>query len=508
MVFIQKETNMLNPNLKEGDRILLIHMDGETSVSIGEKGTVKRNSRDPFEKDDTIYSVEWDNGTTLNLLSATDSWIYDKDFKPKGQIKESKYVKNKTCNQFTTGGKFCSTLTELLKNKSNVKKMAINFFDELISNVDLTGVGQKIKLEPGNPHFDKRYEELLKFYNILKDSGQCQKMSLAIEKDLESVKEKGLVMVVDNDDKYSLFNRLNTHYTNQAVILTKAFLKTNSGWGGISEIDSFSPELVKSNIIDYLEITPENLSFMDSVITDILNDEQSISNLMSNFDYSKGVGDIVESEVAKAFIEKGYEVFEFGADFGFVDHFGVDMVVMKNGIIHPVQASSIRKSSPKFFEFNEPNCKCWSVYPYGKSYRVETLMEGKEIKEGSVEEMDEYMKLKDIFKSGKKKKIFDFFESIRTSGIVNMFESSRFIYSGGEYIKDYVKMQKYSGYEFDEDTIDNLADLADDAKNEMIRITMEVLESKNIEPTLDNMNREIKRMSNEALRFFIMLKSV
>lgn len=221
MVFIQKETNMLNPDLKEGDRILLIHMDGESSVSIGDKGTVKRNSRDPFEKDDTIYSVEWDNGTTLNLLSATDSWIYDKDFKPKGSIKK-----------------------------------------------------------------------------------------------------------------------------------------------------------------------------------------------------------------------------------------------------------------------------------------------GKEIKEGSVEEVDEYMKLKDIFKSGKKKKIFDFFESIRTSGIVNMFESSRFIYSGGEYLKDYVKMQKYSGYEFDEDTIDNLADLADDAKNEMISITMEVLESEGIELTLDNMNRHIKKLSNEALRFFIMLKNV
>ena len=54
-------------------------------------------------------------------------------------------------------------------------------------------------------------------------------MSLAIEKDLESVKEKGLVMVVDNDDKYSLFNRLNTHYTNQAVILTKAFLTHTKG---------------------------------------------------------------------------------------------------------------------------------------------------------------------------------------------------------------------------------------------------------------------------------------
>ena len=498
---------MLNPELKEGDRIVLIHMDGESNVLIGEKGTVKRVSTDPFEDDEMIYSVEWDNGSTLNLLSVTDSWIYAKDFKEKESLQEAVKLKNQSCSQFSIGSKFCDTLTGLLKNKGEVKKKSIDFFEALLKNIDLTGPGQKVKLEPGNPHFDERYEELVRFYNILKDSGQCQKMLTAIENDLESVKEKGLIMVVDNDDKYSLFNRLNTHYTNQAVILTKAILDSNKNWKSVNEIDIWKPEMVKSNIIDYLDPTPENLEHIDRIISTILNVERETSMMFGDFDYTKGMGDVVESEIAKAFREKGYEVFEFGADFGFVDHFVVDMVVMKDGKIHPVQASSMRKQNPKFFQFNEPNCKCWAVFPYGSTYRVETLLENRKMNESSIKQMDEWMSLQDIFRSGRGQKIFNFFEKVRQSGIVNMFASSSFIYSGGDYLRKFIEMEKYKGYEFDEDAIEELIELADNAKNEIIQMTIEVLENEGKEPTLENLNRKISKVAVDALRFFMMMYS-
>ena len=830
---------MLNPELKEGDKIVLIHMDGESTVLIGEKGTVKQVGVDPFEKDEKIYSIEWDNGSTLNLLSVTDSWILNKDYEKKESLQEAVKLKNQSCSQFTIGSKFCDTLTVLLKNRGEVKKKAIDFFDSLIKNIDLTGAGQKVKLEPGNPHFDERYEELMRFYDILKDSGQCQKMLSAIEKDLETVKEKGLIMVVDNDDKYSLFNRLNTHYTNQAVILTKAILDSNKNWKSVGEIDLWKPEIVKSNIIDYLDPTPENLQYVDSIISQILDDEREMSMMLGDFDYSKGMGDIIESEIAKAFRKKGYEVFEFGADFGFVDHFGVDMVVMRDGKIHPVQASSMRKQNPRFFQFNEPNCKCWAVFPYGSTYRVETLLEQnkkdlvdkieyndvdsttlsdlinqltdedisdlflrnldrkflkggdkeqnlrnyltkyinsleqrpgdmesdddfsvddeflyggvepeksqigrkrfkkelmplqvellklqedvkksgkaiaivfegrdsagkgstiksmteyldpkyynvialgiptkeekkdwfgryekhiepgkinffdrswynrgivepvmgysseeeyedfmnnvndfeqslidkgielvkfwlsitpetqkkrfdlrkssplkywkfspndeasidkwdeyteyknkvikhakdakpwtlvdsndkragtlnafrhllqsinyegkddknigmvypevvttikeKEITESSVKQMDEWMSLQDMFRSGRGQMIFNFFEKVRQSGIVNMLASSSFIYSGGDYLRKFIEMEKYKGYEFDEEVIEELIDLADNAKNEIIQMTIEVLEKEGKEPTLENLNRKISKVAVDALRFFMMM---
>ena len=76
----------LNPSLKEGDRVICYHMDGETGVPPGTKGTVTRIGRDPFEPngDELIIEVNWDNGSTLALVSVTDAWK-----KPKEKIQES-----------------------------------------------------------------------------------------------------------------------------------------------------------------------------------------------------------------------------------------------------------------------------------------------------------------------------------------------------------------------------------------------------------------------------------
>lgn len=51
-------------------------MDGETGVPPGTNGTVKRISKDPFglSDDELIIDVEWDNGSTLSLISSTDVW--------------------------------------------------------------------------------------------------------------------------------------------------------------------------------------------------------------------------------------------------------------------------------------------------------------------------------------------------------------------------------------------------------------------------------------------------
>ena len=65
----------LNPELKVGDRIVLFHMEGETSVIPGTKGVVTKIGRDPFEiEDNSIISVAWDNGSSLSLISSTDAW--------------------------------------------------------------------------------------------------------------------------------------------------------------------------------------------------------------------------------------------------------------------------------------------------------------------------------------------------------------------------------------------------------------------------------------------------
>jgi hypothetical protein len=93
-IVMNKSKKELNPKLVVGDRIMCLHMDGEISVPIGTTGKVNRVSRDPFEVDSDIISVDWDNGSKLSLLTATDSWIKTDE----GVIKESSEVEFFTKN--------------------------------------------------------------------------------------------------------------------------------------------------------------------------------------------------------------------------------------------------------------------------------------------------------------------------------------------------------------------------------------------------------------------------
>lgn len=66
----------LNAPLNVGDEIICFHMEHETSVPPGTKGVVTKVQKDPFESDDDslIISVNWENGSNLSLISATDAW--------------------------------------------------------------------------------------------------------------------------------------------------------------------------------------------------------------------------------------------------------------------------------------------------------------------------------------------------------------------------------------------------------------------------------------------------
>ena len=72
---MSKSNKELNPKLVKGDRIMCLHMEGETSVPMGTTGTVINVGRDPFEADNELIQVNWDNGSSLALVSATDTWV-------------------------------------------------------------------------------------------------------------------------------------------------------------------------------------------------------------------------------------------------------------------------------------------------------------------------------------------------------------------------------------------------------------------------------------------------
>ena len=75
----------INPyNLNKGDRIVCINMGGETSVSLGDPGTVTRVEE--VGSSWTQINVKWDNGSDLSLILESDPkqqkdiWMLEDDF--------------------------------------------------------------------------------------------------------------------------------------------------------------------------------------------------------------------------------------------------------------------------------------------------------------------------------------------------------------------------------------------------------------------------------------------
>ena len=136
----------LNPELKVGNRIMCLHMEGETGVPPGTLGTVRRISRDPFESpDENIINVNWDNGSTLALISSTDAW----KFSPEESIQES-----------TNSN---SEWDFIVKNEDVLENFDWRWLREFLYKIRKSGIinmfGASPLLYAGKQHIDRYYGE-------------------------------------------------------------------------------------------------------------------------------------------------------------------------------------------------------------------------------------------------------------------------------------------------------------------------------------------------------------
>lgn len=137
---------MLNPPLNVGDRVICYYMDGETSVPPGTEGVVTKIQKDPFEPndDDVIINVNWDNGSSLSLVSSTDAWKKPKEQKIEEQTGSQEYD-------------FYGKNPEIFEN------FDWRFFREYLNKVRETGIVNMFAASPllysGKEHIDRYYGE-------------------------------------------------------------------------------------------------------------------------------------------------------------------------------------------------------------------------------------------------------------------------------------------------------------------------------------------------------------
>jgi hypothetical protein len=154
----------MNQKVKPGDKIVLLHMEGESKPSIGDKGVVYSITRDPMEDDNLIISVKWDDGSTLSILSKYDFYkvietaVNESDSKPEGKY------------------------TVLVNNLDIVRAYDMRWFKEYLELVRKSGITNMFGTSPflysGKQHIDRYYgegrEDDENFQNLLNDADEAR----------------------------------------------------------------------------------------------------------------------------------------------------------------------------------------------------------------------------------------------------------------------------------------------------------------------------------------------
>ena len=542
----------INPNVKPGDRIICAYMKDEYSpVPIGTGGTVKRVGHDPFEEDEKIIEVEWDNGSSLALVSVEDIWMRESDISLKKPMKESVEELN----------------VKLIDNELNPEEFEdlINQLqDEDITDLFLRNLDRKL-LKSGDKNENIR-KYISKYVDSLKSRGsdeqdpsddynvedeflyggvepekskigrkQFKKELIPLQVELlklqEHVKETGKPVVVvmegrDSAGKGSTIRKM-TEYLDpkyyNVVALGIPTPEERKDWFGRYE----------------KQIEPGKITFFDRSWYNrgIVEPVMGYGSEEEYFDFMENVNGFEQS-----LKDRGVELFKFWLS--------ITPQTQKKRF-------ELRKNSPlKYWKFSPNDEKSIDKWDDYTEYKEKVLKQTKEAQpwtvvdsndkragilnllrhilqnvdykdkdvdnlgtkfpevvttvneEKGVPNIDTLVKMKDVFKYMKEKVFFDFLKKIRESGIVNMFESGQFLMSGPEYLKKFIEMEEMRGREFDEDMVDELLDLAEQTKNEIIQTTFKIMEDNGIEDySTQKINQIAKKLSRDALIYYITMFS-
>jgi hypothetical protein len=219
--------DLINPRLKEEDRIVLIVMPGEDAVTYGDRGTVIRvNNASSFIQ----YFINWDNGSTLALiedlgdpLNTIDRWMKEEDFDriiKRKKITESdserrkneqdKIVQNRLVfTKFDT--KFLFDYLEKLRQSSVVNMFGIN--EKITPNNYLYLGKERIAHEHkyNNAKDDDAFEELVEMSDEAKDK-MIQGAMKVLEAEGKEISVENVSKVIGQYSKKILLMWMTTHY--------------------------------------------------------------------------------------------------------------------------------------------------------------------------------------------------------------------------------------------------------------------------------------------------------
>ena len=177
--------NTKNPELNIGDRIVLYHMEDNHGTDSGMQGVVTDITIDPFDNENKIIGVNWDDGSKLNILSKYDVW---------------KFAKKKSIDE--SAEEWFETNGDLLKyfKYNKIRKFLIKVRESGIINM----FAASPLLYSGKDHIDRYYGENPPneeaFQEVLDMAEEVKHMM--IRGTMEYLRDNGEVVSADNVNSY------------------------------------------------------------------------------------------------------------------------------------------------------------------------------------------------------------------------------------------------------------------------------------------------------------------
>jgi hypothetical protein len=204
--------------------------------------------------------------------------------------------------------------------------------------------------------FNKQKNHLESFIESLGDG--CEKLKNTAQKKLIDLEKNGAEMLlykkktdIGDEISYSYFNRLNTNYSALAVLITEYGLEKNI----TNNVDKLIDDFINN---------PDVPDFIFRVLSEPNLINKKILNTITS---TRQKGNKTEEEFKKYLESKEIPFLDFSDDFGSVDFMGVDLLVKfpDKDYYSPVQVKSREKNFSEILlsKYDEPNCKCYLIFP-------------------------------------------------------------------------------------------------------------------------------------------------
>jgi len=182
----------MNPELKTGDRVVLIKMSDQYSPVPPLTGGEVMSSSKVFG--DILYYVNWDNGQKLNLISGEDIWLYEEDFnnRRKRRTESVKPKKKLTESQI-------SLSNFVLQNRQILKNYNWKILKLFLTAIRATGIVNMRESGYFLSCGKERLEYFIKYKNI--SNKNALKYAIEHAEEVRTVMISGAIKMLEDDDK-------------------------------------------------------------------------------------------------------------------------------------------------------------------------------------------------------------------------------------------------------------------------------------------------------------------